>query len=291
MIIVKLIGGLGNQLFQYAAGRRLAQVHQVPLKLDITGFETYKLHKYSLQHFNIIEEFAGAGELAGFKYRPSLPGKVAGFLFRQFGPSRKITLVKEKYFYFDPQILGGGANAYLEGYWQSEKYFKDVETVIRHDFSFKQGLDAANQDAVRQITGCNAVSVHIRRGDYVSNPATNSAHGTASMDYYRAAMKLVAEKNPDARFFVFTDDPDWVGKNMSFAYPVTLLTHNNADKNYEDLRLMSLCRHNIVANSSFSWWGAWLNANTEKIVIGPKKWFNDAALDTKDLVPDGWLRL
>jgi len=111
------------------------------------------------------------------------------------------------------------------------------------------------------------------------------------MDYYRAAMKLVAEKNPDARFFVFTDDPDWVGKNMSFAYPVTLLTHNNADKNYEDLRLMSLCRHNIVANSSFSWWGAWLNANTEKIVIGPKKWFNDAALDTKDLVPDGWLRL
>lgn len=291
MIIVKLIGGLGNQLFQYAAGRRLAQVHNVPLKLDISGFETYKLHKYSLQHFNLSAEIAAPGEIAGFRYRPSLPGKAAGFLLRRFGPSRNMPLVKEKYFHFDPEILSAGGNAYLEGYWQSEKYFKDIEAVIRHDLSFNQEPDAMNLEPAREIAGCNAVSVHVRRGDYVSNPATNSAHGTASMDYYRAAMKIVAGKNPDARFFVFTDDPDWVGKNMSFDYPVKLLTHNNADKNYEDLRLMSLCRHNIVANSSFSWWGAWLNANPEKVVIGPKKWFNDTVLDTRDLVPGSWLRL
>ena len=291
MVIVKLIGGLGNQLFQYAAGRRLAQVHNVHMKLDISGFETYKLHKYSLQHFNIVQEFAAPEDISRFRYRPTLPGKAAGLFLRLFGPSGTVSLVKEKHFHFDPEILNAGDNLYLDGYWQSEKYFKDIEPVIRRDLSFKSEPDALNREAAGRIAGSNAVSVHIRRGDYVSDPATNSAHGTASMDYYCAAMKTVAERAPDARFFVFTDDPEWVAENIAFDYPVTLITHNNAEKNYEDLRLMSLCRHNIVANSSFSWWGAWLNANSEKIVIGPKKWFNDAALDTRDLVPESWLRL
>lgn len=291
MIIVKLNGGLGNQMFQYAAGRRLASIHGVPLKLDISAFETYKLHKYGLGSFNIAGEFASPREISGFRYSPTLAGKAAVLFSRLFGPARAVAHIREKHFHFDPAVLGAGPDSCLDGYWQSEKYFKDVEAVIRRDLSFKQEPDAANCDAVLQVTGCTAVSVHIRRGDYVSDPDANSMHGTASIEYYREAMELVAAKSPGARFFVFTDEPDWVGKNMAFPCPVTIFTHNNADKNYEDLRLMSLCRHHITANSSFSWWGAWLNAAPGRIVIAPKKWFNDGTFDTRDLVPEGWLRL
>jgi len=291
MVIVRIIGGLGNQLFQYAAGRRLAALHKVPLRLDISGFEGYKLHKYSLGHFNISEEFADPGDVSGFKYRSSLAGKFYGFFLRVFGRSRAFSHVREKKFSFDPVIALRGGDVYLDGYWQSEKYFKDIEPLIRQDFSFKHSPDQVNQDAVRQIANCNSVSVHIRRGDYVSNPETNSIHGTSSMEYYRSAMRFLLNKNPDARFFIFTDDPAWVGKNMAFESPVELLTHNDANKNYEDMRLMSLCKHNIIANSSFSWWGAWLNSNPEKIVVAPKKWFNDLSMDTKDLIPENWVRI
>jgi hypothetical protein len=291
MIIVKLIGGLGNQLFQYAAGRRLAYVRKAQLKLDVSGFETYKLHKYGLNHFNIVEEFASAADISRCRSRKSLPVRAAGAVMDLFGSSRAISLVKEKHFNFDREIIRERDNTYLDGYWQSEKYFRDIERIIHREFAFKSEPDEANRDAARLIIGCDSVSVHIRRGDYVSDPITNSAHGTVSPEYYRAAMKMAAARRPGARFFVFTDDPEWVREHMPFEYPVTLMTHNDVEHNYEDLRLMSLCKHNILANSTFSWWGAWLNLNPEKIVIYPAKWFNDVSLDTRDLAPEGWLRV
>jgi len=133
--------------------------------------------------------------------------------------------------------------------------------------------------------------LHIRRGDYVHAPLANQFHGLCSLDYYQKAVNYIYQKIPDCHFYIFSDDHSWVCENFKLDYPVTMVDHNDADKDYEDLRLMSLCKYNIIANSSFSWWGAWLNANPEKIVLCPERWFNDLSLDIKDLMPDSWIRV
>lgn len=287
MIIVKLIGGLGNQLFQYAAARRLAQARSVPLKLDISGFGEYKLHKYSLAHFNIAEDFADEA------CRPpkGLLRKAADLAGGYPGAGGFTRLFKEKSLRFDPALLEAPGNVYLDGYWQSEKYFKDAEALLRGELTFREGPDKANAPLAAEIAGCAAASLHVRRGDYAANPVTTGIHGLVGMDYYERAMRLLSAKVPGVRFFAFTDDPEWTAKNLSADYPVTLVGHNNADKNYEDLRLMSLCGHNIIANSTFSWWGAWLNAHPGKTVIAPAGWFKAGTHDSADLVPENWLRL
>ena len=291
MIVVKLIGGLGNQLFQYAAARRLAYTHNVPLKLDISGFHIYKLHSYSLHHFNIIEDFVDVSDIADFVPVKNMAVKIANRLMQMGTPYYRQNVIKERYFHFDPNILLAGRHVCLEGYWQSEKYFKDIEDIIRNEFTIKDRSDALNTQIACEISARDSVAMHIRRGDYTSDANTNKVHGVSSMLYYRQAIQLVSSRINKLHLYIFTDDPAWAKQEIRFDCPTTLLTHNNADKNYEDLRLMSLCKHNILANSTFSWWGAWLNRNPAKIVIAPKKWFNDKSRNTDDLIPDGWLRL
>lgn len=287
MVIVQLIGGLGNQLFQYALARRIAHMHNVPLKLDFYGFEAYKLHKYSLQHFNIREDFASPDEIARFKNKSGVLSRLA----TKFKPYYKCSVVHERFFYFDSNMLKVSKNVYLEGYWQSEKYFKDIEDIIRREFTVKYKSDVTNEQVAQNILSVNAVSLHVRRGDYVSNLTINQFHGTCSLEYYNQAIAQIAKKVETPHFFVFSDDPEWVKSNLKIDYSITIVDHNNADKNYEDIRLMSLCKHHIIANSSFSWWGAWLCRNPNKIVIAPLKWFNDKSINTTDLIPDGWIKI
>jgi len=290
MIIVKLMGWLGNQLFQYAAARRLAYVHNVPLKLDISGFEKDTVCKYRVHPFNIIENFANSDDLSTFASRKSVVKKTLNQLANAVRPYYMQPVVKQQYYHFDPNILRVGKDAYLDGYWQSEKYFEDVGFVLRKEITVRESPDSRNAELAREIGGRDSVSVHIRRGDYVSDLTINSFHGITPVSYYQRAVEVIASRISNPYLYIFTNDPEWVVGNIKFDRPMTILTHNDAVKSYEDLRLMSLCKHNIIANSTFSWWGAWLNQNPDKIVIAPRIWFKVGDIN-KDIVPESWLRL
>lgn len=295
MVIVRLIGGLGNQMFQYAAGRRAAYVNNSCLKLDITGYDNQEgmtKREYLLHSFNIKEDFATLDEIQKLK------GLNGNIFFRyllklnkRIIPYYKQSYVKQKYFYFDPNILKVGKNTYLEGYWPSEKYFKDIKDIIKKEFTFKDKPNSENKKIIKEIQNSLSVSIHIRRGDYVNDQKTKQYHGICGLNYYHKAISIITKKIASPHFFVFSDDPQWTKENIKSKQPMTFITHNFPKKDYEDLRLMSSCQHNITANSSFSWWGAWLNQNPDKIVIAPKRWFRDPTINTDDLIPKSWIRI
>lgn len=289
MIIVKLIGGLGNQMFQYALGRHLSQKNNTKLKMDITGFESYKLHKYSLDTFNIKKNVATKSEIGRFKKSKPKSGRKWFLYNKLFADSSKY--FQEKGFNFDLDVMKLGSDVYLDGYWQSEKYFKEIESAIRADFSFILPQGEKDKKVSELINKCASISIHIRRADYATDANTNKTHGTCPINYYDKAIKVVAEKVNNPHFFVFSDDHEWVKQNMKIDYPTVHIDHNNTDTNYQDLRLMASCEHNIIANSTFSWWGAWLNKNPNKIVVAPKKWFANTNKNDSDLIPSTWIRI
>jgi len=291
MIIVKIIGGLGNQLFQYAVGRHLAEIHKTELKIDILGFKAYKLHKYSLWPFNIQEKFASAEEVAVFGVRRRGIAERAIRRVLRRPPKFPPTYIREKQgSQFDPDVLNLSDVVYLYGSWQSEKYFKNIEEIIRKEFTVKFPLEGKNLELAEQIESCEAVSLHIRRGDYISDPKTNEVHGVCGLDYYLCCVEKLTATVGNPHFFVFSDEPEWARDNLGLHYPTTIVAHNGADKNYEDMRLMSQCKHHIIANSSFSWWGAWLNPRPGKLVYAPQQWFAHDKWGFQDIVPTEWLR-
>jgi hypothetical protein len=290
MVVVKLMGGLGNQMFQYACGRRIALANSVQLKLDTSDVKGKAGRVYGLGHLNISAEIALDTDIKHFKKS----GLIRKLLYRAHlisKPFCEYNVVRERFFHFDARIPSLSDDTYLDGYWQSERYFSDIKDVIRREFTFKSEPDPENQRMAKMILPTNAVSLHIRRGDYVSDPTTNKVHGVCSAEYYNRAVKLIVSKVSRPHFFIFSDDQEWVRKNLRLDYQVTYVTHNLGDRSLEDLRLMSLCRYHIIANSSFSWWGAWLNQNSEKVVIAPAQWFNQFKADTRDLLPDSWIKL
>jgi hypothetical protein len=203
----------------------------------------------------------------------------------------QLTQINEQGFPFDPAILKAPDNSYLVGYWQTEKYFNSVRPQLLRDFSFKAKPNAKNTATAKQITSTNAVSLHVRRGDYASDATTNQFHGLSPLEYYRRAIELVAGKVKAPHFFVFSDDPQWCKDNLATGHPTTYVTNNDGNTGHEDMRLMVQCQHHIIANSSFSWWGAWLDEKPKPIVVAPERWFNDPAVDTKDIYAKGWIKL
>lgn len=289
MIIVKLIGGLGNQMFQYAAGRALAHKYKTELKLDIRDFKNYTLRSYDLNHFGIIENFATSSDLSRvLLHSEGLATKIFKQIINNIRHSKPIKYIKEGEYDFQQNILKLSDNVYLDGYWQSEKYFQEIESTIRKEFSFLNPLTPTSQDFMEKIKASESVSLHVRRGDYVSDPKTNSVHGVCGIEYYCSAIDIIIKNVENPCFFVFSDDPEWAYSNIKPEFPTTYVRYNDYSRDYEDMCLMSMCKHNIIANSSFSWWGAWLNGNPEKTVIAPKKWFNSKDLNTRDLLPDKW---
>lgn len=287
MIIVRLMGGLGNQMFQYAAGRRLSHVLGADLKLDITAFNKTASRKFELSALNITASMARRAETCPFaktRWLYSIP-----YLPRRFIRNRRY--IKEKHFHFDKEILFLPDNVYLDGYWQSEKYFADISDIIRSEFTAKTPLTGANRDLSAMITSCDSVSIHIRRGDYMADPQTHNFHGVCTLEYYYSCIKKISEHIEHPHFFLFSDDPQWARKNLKIDCPVTVIDHNGPENAYEDMRLMYTCKHHIIANSSFGWWGAWLCRNQGKIVYAPGKWFADAPHNAEDLLPAGWIRV
>ncbi len=296
MIIVKLMGGLGNQMFQYAAARRLAYVLNTSIRLDVSWFNNIEnidtSRRYELHVFNIKEDFALPEEVEDFKrVKKGAFFRALKKLTNTVSASTHSTWIRERHFHFDPAILKLPDNVYLEGFWQSEKYFLDSEEIIRKEFTVRAEPGEINRQIAEIIKNTESVSVHVRRGDYVTNPTTSQYHGCCSTDYYREAVGKVVSQIQRPHFFIFSDEPDWVRENLTLPFPVTYIGHNGADKAFEDMRLISMCKHHIIANSSFSWWGAWLCASPDKTVFAPMKWFNKAGLNTADLLPGAWHKI
>lgn len=292
MVIANIIGGLGNQMFQYAAGRALSLARGQPLELDISGFKGYELH-YGFELQRVFDcpvktdTSTALRNILGWQCAPGIKQMLARPSMKAF---RRNTFVVEPHFHYWPGIMNVPQDCYLVGYWQSEKYFRSISSVIRTDFTFKTPLVNRNAKLAEQIGQVNAVSLHVRRGDYAKNPRTNATHGLCSLDYYQAAIQYIADRVEQPCFFIFSDDIAWVKDNLKMDFPCQYVDHNQGAESYNDMRLMCLCQHQIIANSSFSWWGAWLNPGPEKIVVAPQKWFANGN-NIKDLFPQGWVKL
>lgn len=295
MITVKLMGGLGNQMFQYAIGRAVSLDRGDTLVLDKSFYDVehknVTTRKYELSYFNINPSFKN--------YRIS--GKFILFrdaLFRTI--ARHLSMIYPQYvlertlLYDTSQFEGKNGDIYFDGFWPCEKYFSHHAKEIREDFQFRIPQSSINKRWSDIITDTCSICLHVRRGDYVTNPDAAKCHGSLIGDdglrYYRDAITYIASRVQNPVFFLFSDDIEWVKNNLSIEYPVYYMDHNGPSEDYEDLRLMTQCKHFIIANSSFSWWGAWLSKSEEKIVICPKKWFKNQELEI-DIACDGWVQL
>jgi hypothetical protein len=284
VIIVQLKGGLGNQLFQYAAARRLSLMLGVPLKLDVSGYGRRSQRVYELDQFFIEAGIATPWELAHWRG--------PRFLTRITQPLGLLPrLVMEKSFEFDPAILHLHNGRYLEGYWQSYRYFADVALRIRSECTVRTPLSGEDRALLDRMARCDSVCVHVRRGDYASNPMTRQYHGLCTPAYYRTAVEGLAERLRAPELFVFSDDMPWVKQHLRFDLPTTHVEHHGVDSAPLELRLMAGCRHFVIANSSLSWWAAWLSAHDESIVYAPRQWFADPAINTSELTPPAWHRI
>ena len=277
------MGGLGNQMFQYALGRKISLTQNKKLYLDLTFYNDQSAvdtpRHYELECFKLKVDLI-KNPILDKKPRFSIISKVPYF------PNR----YNEKQFPFTEDVLNQADGTLYQGYWQTEKYFADIRDQLLKDFTLKDALSADDQNILDTIKLQTSVSLHVRRGDYVSNTNANSFHGLKGVEYYTKAIQIISSKVNDYKLFVFSDDIEWCKQNLSKIYGNIHFVDGDRDGSI-DMNLMKHCSHNIIANSSFSWWAAWLNTNPDKIVVAPHNWFNDKSIDTKDVVPESWLKI
>jgi hypothetical protein len=276
MVIIQLDGGLGNQMFEYALYYSFLK-KGINSKLDTSKFDEKNAHNgYELEKiFNINGIYCTKLEKKIIK--PA--SKLLHIFFKHPYKEKK----QWQWAYHDEasNIKFG----FLKGYWQNEKYFKNIENDIRQKFKFPSLSDSKNIEILDKMKKTNSVSLHIRRGDYLLEGRGCSINIT----YYDKAISLINQRLTGPYFFIFSDDIEWAKDNIK-EKNVTFIDWNNNDRSFIDMQLMSLCKHNIIANSSFSWWGAWLNANPSKIVIAPMQWMPHIE-EARDLIPNDWVKL
>lgn len=283
MIVTSIHGGLGNQMFQYAAGRRAALSCGVPLGIDLTAMDRYRKRSYGLDQFTLAPD---AQTVDGDAFSK---GKGVVRLWRKLRNQYRDR--KETGFAFDPEILNLRPPVRLVGYWQSEKYFSDVSHVIRADFQLARPMTGRRLQILHEIKSCESISVHVRRGDYVSVPKNAEIFGTCSSSWYERAVSIACEGVSSPVFFVFSDDLHWATENLVLPGRAVWVERSDDGRDAEDLHLMSACGSHVIANSSFSWWGAWLDHRGESRVVAPARWFLSNELDARDLIPDRWIRI
>jgi hypothetical protein len=304
MIITWLTGGLGNQMFQYAAGLSLAEHRRTVLKLDVSWYRVdpeYEAHnRYALSCLNITEQFATQEEIDRVRgvqltQTERWAVQLARTLRFYRHANRFAAPANSHYaesFAFYPGFFDQPDNTYLHGMWQSERFFQPVSNLLRLHFSFRYPMQPAVTGMMSRIQdGGPSVAVHFRRGDYVRNPEFNKANGVLGFDYYHRAMALMRDRHPDATFYVFSDDIDGIERDFRPPFPCVFVRATQPWHSYDKIRLMSACNHAIISNSTFAWWGAWLNPNPNKSVIAPDPWFAGGTQNGSDVVPQPWLRL
>lgn len=329
MVIVRVNGGVGNQMFQYAAAKRLAHKHNTSLKLDISELvNEYGYHIYGLRFFNIREDFARTADIIRYfpaeglrRFSSTVVGdKLTKLFFRKvlrdksellkrryynYDPASKEVpnlmvgrVVSQRFFHFDPEVLEVPDNVYMTGSFLSERYFEDIKELIMQEFTFKPEQSDEDERVYEKIKDSESVSIHIRRGDAIENSQKQAAYGHIHKDYYNACIDYIAGNIRNPYLFVFSDDMDWVKTNFKIPFPTHYVDHNydsidyrvDSSTDFQDMRLMSQCKHNIITNSTFGWWGGWLNRNPEKIVCAPMEFVRIWNFDNKDIVPDEWIR-
>lgn len=257
------------------------------MKLDLSWFDE-RSPPYGLSAFDVHEAFATKEEVSELKGASKRGiSRITFRIAQKIRPYYRRSVFAEPHLRpYDPNIERTPTNLYLEGYWQSERYFLAIQEIIKREFTIKCEPDDENKQLAEKIIQTNSVSVHFRRRhDYPH------IHPSCDLGYYDRSRDFITTRLPDPHFYVFSDDMVWAKENVRYQPETTYVTHNGSERNYEDLRLMSLCKHNVIANSSFSWWAAWLNPDPNKIVLAPSQWFSDPTLDTRDLLPPGWIRL
>jgi hypothetical protein len=284
MIITKLIGGLGNQMFQFGAGLALAKKWHVPLKIDVSHLNAdpngaYTPRQLELTIFDYPFEIATQKDIDQFQETT-----LSKILYKYFKMVSKYQVANESGQTLNSQFFHLPANTYLNGFWQNEAYFDKVSIELRKAFTFKKEIITSSTTLKNQLKPVS-VSLHVRRGDYVTLASANQFHGLCSVDYYVNAVNfLKAQLQTELVIYVFSDDVPWCKTNIPIQNCHFLETTSAA----QDLYLMSQCQHHIIANSSFSWWAAWLNANPSKHVVAPKYWFNGVESKTLGIIPKTW---
>lgn len=290
MIIAKIQGGLGNQMFQYAYGRMLALRNNTELLLDTTLFKNYEFHSYSLDSLNITARVATDAEVARFVKSKPRKGKLGKILNLFFANTAQY--VQEPSWTFSPRMMDVKAPCLVDGYWQTEKYFLEIEDIIRKEFTLAKPLNEYSKGVAARIAAAkNPVSLHIRRGDFAYHPIASKAMGVCPPEYYDAAKAVIKERVEDPTYFIFSDDPEWTKEHMKTEFPTEYIAQG-AELNYLDLELMRLCKHHILSNSTFGWWGAWLSDHYRSgITVAPTRWLLQKTFDTSDLLPAHWVKL
>lgn len=284
-VVGRIVGGLGNQMFQYAAARSLADQWGVGLELDIRPFQNYQLFDYQLSKFNIRANLADTNNLnkSHPRWLELLYEKIPRF------PKKNSWYVQPD-FAFDKNWGQNDSVEYTSGYFQSEKYFLDNRENLLNDFTLMTQFEGAHLDLVSRAQNTHSVAIHIRRGDYVNNKKTREIHGICSKTYYEKAMQQLASEHDNLVFFLFSNDHQWALDNLKFPGELVVVSGNQEDPEI-DMMMMSNCRHHIIANSSFSWWGAWLCTHVNKSVVAPEPWFQSEKLQSQDVVPVSWRKI
>jgi len=301
MIIIQLIGGFSNHLFQYATARAIALRNNDIVKIDKTNFENNK-SIYRLDKINIYEDIASNTEISLLKNAPrkNLLAKIINKTNFRTKYNKRSHYIEncDNSVGFDYRILTLKGDIFLQGWLANENYFLDVRPTIIREFTLKDEIDNVNKSLLQEIQETNSVSIHFRRGEYL----THSFFGILKLDYYYNAISEICQKIDNPRFYIFSDDPSWVAKNFKISKNHVIVKNNsqtetffNTRFDYIDLMLMKACKHNIIANSTFSWWAAWLNKNTNKIVIAPKIWFKDTkaqkSYNNGSFIPSAWIKI
>jgi len=293
MIIVKLMGGLGNQMFQYAVGRALSARYGTKLFLDTNWFLSDTATKPGAERIFMLDKF---------NIQARIVNKKRGYkIYKQENDNLfiKLDLIKMKTFsliaekkvmpFKDKIFMKENKNIYLDGYWQTEKYFKVISNEIRKEFSLRKPFKVQDENIVHEIRDTNSVSIHVRRGDYANYEHTKKVHGVITIQYYKKCVKYFLDTIKNPSFYIFSDDPEWCMENLNLKIYKKIIS-NNKRPPQDEMILMSNCKHHIIANSTFSWWGAWLADNQSKIIIAPKQWTATNNECFVDIIPESWLK-
>lgn len=298
MIISRLEGGLGNQMFQYAYGWYAAKIHLTTLKLDLSSYRTRPAHGYLLDKFCIQASEVPEEEVnrvpRRYRNAPSESNEtvsqssIASGINGWFNFFSELKRFKEKPFGFHPRYRSVPNHRYLVGNWQSEKFFPGIREDLLSQFRLKESPNSISREVSRAIGNTRSLALHIRRGDYVTSASAASIYENLSLDYYRRSVSRFAEMGGRPTVFVFSNDHAWCEANLRLPFETRFVTHNTAETAHEDMWLMSQCAGCVIANSTFSWWAAWLNTRPDKQIFAPQTWFRNGIMDDRAINCDDW---
>ncbi len=313
MVIVNIMMGLGNQMFQYAAGRSLALTLNEPLKVDISSYERYTLRKYELEEFFEISPAIATEQykaiftfghpvrrawnkvfpkkrIRSLPYEENAAARLLYSLFYIFSAPHTRNVYEERQFHFDKNFFKSSHSVYLKGYWMSYKYFEHCEDTIKKDFKVREEKIAHLKSVAAEINNCNSVAVHVRCTDR-KMPDTLKMYGEIPASYFKAGIDYIIQQRGDVHLYIFSDDIEMAKKYIPDGLPFTFVSNRITHNAIEDFYLMTECKNIVMTNSTFSWWAAYLNRHKDSIVIAPERWYNIAPYNYQDVYYPSWIKV